>query len=337
MSAITHAKVPTGTRSRSPSRPTPREADPGLSRPGLGQANQMPEVLTADLQIAYEASGPGQGRPLVAVHGWPDDPTCWERVLPALEDAGYRVLRPYLRGFGPTRFRSPDKPRSGQIGALGHDLAAFLEALDLGEVVLVGHDWGARAAYVVGALFPERVERIVAISAGHVTNRPDAPLSWPLTRAYWYEWLVATTRGRRAIAEDRRGFCRYLWETWSPSWSFDEREFDRAAQAWDNPDWPEISVHAYVHRWGEADGDPAYEEIERRLLEPATVTVPTLLLHGADDADNLPETTEGKEDLFTAGYERVLLNGVGHFPPREASRDVAGAILGFAGQPERPV
>ena len=287
-------------------------------------------VLTPDLEVACEVSGPAGGRPLVAVHGWPDDPHCWDGVLAPLHDAGYRVIRPWLRGFGATRFRSPEKLRSGQIGALGRDLADLLEALALRDVVLVGHDWGARAAYVVGALFPERVGRIVAISAGHVTNRPDAPLSWPLTHAYWYEWLVATERGRRAMHEDRRRFCRYLWETWSPSWTFDDAAFEQAAQAWDNDDWPQITVHAYLHRWGEADGDPAYEDIERRLLEPAPVLRPALVIHGAEDADNLPETTEGKDDLFAERYERLVLNAVGHFPPREAPRQVADAVLRFS-------
>jgi pimeloyl-ACP methyl ester carboxylesterase len=288
-------------------------------------------VLTHDLEIGYEASGPETGEPLVAVNGWPDDPSCWDEMLPVLHKAAYRVVRPYLRGFSPTRFRSPEKLRSGQIGALGHDLADFLDTLDLRDVVLVGHDWGARAAYVVGALFPERVKRIVAVSAGHVTNRPDAALSWPLTRAYWYEWFVATERGRRATRDDRRGLCRYLWETWSPSWTSDTAAFDRAARSWDNDDWPQVSVHAYLHRWGEANGDPAYEEIERRLLEPAPLLRPTLVIHGAEDACNLPETTEGKDDLFDAGYERLVLDGVGHFPSREAPERVTEAIL--AGRP----
>ncbi|MBO0874255.1 MAG: alpha/beta hydrolase [Pseudonocardia sp.] len=288
----------------------------------------MRTVVTSDLEIACEVSGPVGGNPMVAVHGWPDDPHCWDALLPALHAAGYRVFRPYLRGFGATRFRDPEKQRSGQIGALGKDLADLLDALDLRDVVLVGHDWGARASYVVGALFPDRVRRIVAISAGHATNRPDAALSWELTHAYWYEWFVATERGRAAMRDDRRTFCHYLWKTWSPSWAFEPAAFEQAALAWANEDWPAITVHAYLHRWGEAAGDPAYDEIERRLAEPAPLLRPTLVVHGADDADNLPETTAGKEGLFHAGYRRLLLDGVGHFPPREAPAAVAEAILG---------
>jgi pimeloyl-ACP methyl ester carboxylesterase len=284
-------------------------------------------ITTPDLEIACEISGRSDGQPLVAVHGWPDDPHCWDGVLPRLHEAGYRVIRPYLRGFGKTRFRDSQKIRSGQIAALGQDLADLLDALAVDDVVLVGHDWGARAAYVVGALFPRRVERIVAISAGHATNRPGAPLSWELAHAYWYEWFVATERGRRAMHEDRRSFCQYLWATWSPTWTVDPAQFRQAAESWDNDDWPLITVHAYRHRWGEADGDPAYEQIERSLAGPAPVLRPTLVIHGSNDADNLPHTTASQGHLFRAGYQRLLLDGVGHFPPREAPTLVADAIV----------
>lgn len=290
-------------------------------------------IATSDLEIACVISGPVDGQSLVAVHGWPDNPHCWDGLLPSLHAAGYRVIRPHLRGFGKTRFRDGQKMRSGQIGALGKDLADLLDSLDLTNVVLVGHDWGARAAYVVGALFPQRVERIVAISAGYATGRSDARLRWDLAHAYWYEWFVATERGRQAMHEDRRSFCRYLWATWSPSWTFDDTEFQQAARSWDNDDWPLITVHAYLQRWGEAQGDPAYEQIEHRLAEPAPVLRPTLVIHGSEDADNLPHTSAGQEDLFPAGYRRVLLEGIGHFPPREAPELVAQAILSTRDSP----
>ncbi|KOT78262.1 alpha/beta hydrolase [Streptomyces rimosus subsp. pseudoverticillatus] len=283
-------------------------------------------VDTAALRIAYDVSGPPDGRPVVAVHGWPDDIHCWDGVLPYLHRAGCRVHRPYLRGFGPTRFRSADRRRSGQIGALGRDLADFVEALDLHDVVVAGHDWGARAGYVVGALFPDRISALVAISAGYSTNRSDSAVPYPLAHAYWYEWYMATARGRRAMTEDRRGFCRYLWSTWSPGWSFADADFEQAAEAWDNPDWADITVHAYLHRWGEAPGDPAYQDIEDRLADPPPVRVPALVLHGEQDGDNRAGTTEGQEGLFAGPYERVLLPGIGHFPPREAPRATADAI-----------
>ncbi|WP_406635275.1 alpha/beta fold hydrolase [Amycolatopsis sp. WGS_07] len=289
-------------------------------------------VWTPDLKIGYEADGPPDGRPLVAVHGWPDDPHCWDGVVPELTKAGYRVYRPYLRGFSPTEFRTPDKPRSGQSGALGQDLRDFLEALDLSGVVLAGHDWGARAGYVVGALFPERVSRLVAMSAGHGASGPDTPLDYPLAHAYWYEWFVATKRGQDAMHRDRRAFSRYLWRTWSPGWEFSAAEFDRAALAWDNDDWPQITISAYLHRWGEQDGDPAYAELERELAKPPRVRVPTLVLHGGKDADNLPSTSAGKDELFAGEYRRVVFEDVGHFPPREAPVRTAEEILRWAAE-----
>ncbi|QWF83321.1 alpha/beta fold hydrolase [Amycolatopsis sp. CA-230715] len=284
-------------------------------------------VSTADLEIGYEVDGPAAGPVIVAVHGWPDDVHCWDGVVPRLVAEGFRVYRPHLRGFGPTRFRAPGKPRSGQAGALGADLRDFLDALDLENVLVAGHDWGARAGYVVGALFPARVRALVAMSAGHGASGPDAPLPYPLAHAYWYEWLVATARGRDIVRDDRRGFGRYLWESWSPGWRFSEAEFSRAAQAWENPDWPDITVSAYLHRWGEEPGDPAYADLERELAAIPPVRVPTLVLHGTGDRDNLPSTSEGKDDLFTAHYRRAEFQGVGHFLPREAPARVAREIL----------
>ncbi|WP_211328621.1 alpha/beta fold hydrolase [Thermomonospora umbrina] len=277
-------------------------------------------VKTSCLEIGYERWGPPDGPVVVLAHGWPDDVHCWDEVTPALTEAGCRVLAPYLRGFGPTRFLEDDRPRSGQIGALGHDLAEFIERLDLRDVVVSGHDWGARAAYVVGAVFPERLRGLVAMSAGYAASGPDQEISFPLARAYWYEWFVATRRGRETFDRDRRRICRYLWESWSPGWRFDNEAFERSAAAWDNPDWHAITVHAYLQRWGEAAGDPAYDDLEDRLAHRPPITVPSIVLHGGRDADNLPETTEGKESLFTAGYERNVLPGIGHALPREAPR-----------------
>ena len=287
-------------------------------------------VRTPDLEIGYEVDGPPAGRPLVAVHGWPDDVHCWDEVVPELAEAGFRVFRPYLRGFSPTTFRAPGKPRSGQSGALGQDLRDFLDALDLRDVVVAGHDWGARAGYVVGAMFPERVSRLVAMSAGLGASGPDTPLDYTLAHAYWYEWFVATKRGQDAMRDDRRAFCRYLWTTWSPGWKFAEADFERAAASWDNHDWPPITVSAYLHRWGEEDGDPAYAELERELAKTPRVQVPTLVLHGANDADNLPSTSAGKDHLFAAEYERVVFDDVGHFLPREAPIRAAREILRWA-------
>src|SRR6266542_3749056 len=184
----------------------------GSARPPT-TATMTETIETADLVIAYERSGPGDGRPVVLTHGWPDDVHCWDAVVGTLVEAGCRVYTPYLRGFGPTRFRRQETMRSGQIGALGRDL---LEGLDLRDVVLAGHDWGARASYVASVLVPERVRGLVALSVGYGSTSLDAPISFEQARAYWYQWFFATPKGRRTLEHDRPALCRHLWRLWAP-------------------------------------------------------------------------------------------------------------------------
>ncbi|MBW8727727.1 MAG: alpha/beta hydrolase [Inquilinus limosus] len=263
--------------------------------------------------------------PVVLVHGWPDDVRCWDEVTPQLVAAGCRVLAPYLRGVGPTRFRSAGTMRSGAIAALGQDLADFIEGLGLRDPLIVGYDWGARAGYAVAALFPQRVRGLVAMAAGYATGTPVREMPYELAKAYWYEWLVATKAGREAMEADRRRLCRFLWESWSPGWRFTEAEFEASAASWDNPDWAPISIHAYLQRWGETAGAPEHAELEDRLARSPRIGVPTIVLHGARDGDNLPETSAGKDGFFRGGYERRVLEDVGHFVPREAPDEVVAA------------
>ncbi|NBH01740.1 alpha/beta fold hydrolase [Amycolatopsis sp. SID8362] len=280
-------------------------------------------VRTPRLEIAYHRRGPSSGPVVVLVHGWPDDPSCWDGVVPELAENGFCCVLPYLRGTGPTRFLDDAVPRSGQIGALAADLADFVTALELSDVLLVGHDWGARAGYAVAALFPQRIRGLVAMSAGYATG---AALPYELAHNYWYEWFTATERGRAAYRDDRRELSRYLWSSWSPPWPGRDEQFDRTAPSWDNPDWAEISIHAYLHRWHEAPGDPAYDDIESRLAAAPPIKLPTLVVHGELDRDNTPATTDGKDELFTGWYERQVLAGAGHFVPREAPQATSAAI-----------
>jgi len=286
-------------------------------------------IDTPWLRIAYEEIGRPNGDPIVLVHGWPDDVRCWDAIAPRLADAGARVLTPYLRGCGPTRFHSPNTMRSGAIAALGQDLADFLGALDLRGATVVGYDWGARAGYVGGALFPERIRGLVAMAAGYATSQPIAEMPYDLVKAYWYEWLVATEQGRAAIMRDRRRMARYLWQTWSPGWQFTDEEFERSAASWDNDDWAPISIHAYQQRWGDVAGAPQHENIERRLAAAPPIRVPTIVLHGAVDGDNFVETSAGKDRYFLDTYERTVLDGIGHFIPREAPDKVIEAVRRF--------
>ena len=286
-------------------------------------------IRTPLLDIAYQEWNPAGSRTAVLVHGWPDSPESWGIVADRLAAEDYRVLCPALRGFGATRFLRPDTQRSGELAALGRDLLDFIGALGLRQPVLVGHDWGARATANACGLAPGIASRLVLLSVGYGTNDPAQALSLAQARNYWYHWFMATPRGAEAVRAHAREFTRYMWDTWSPGAWYAPEQFDEAARAFDNPDWPAVVLHSYRHRWGYADGDPAYAADTARLTPAPVLTVPTLVLHGGADACNHPATSEGKDAYFTGGYERRVLEGVGHFPQREAPQAVAQAILKF--------
>ena len=289
----------------------------------------MQFVETPKLRIGYEEWNAGAGRTIVLLHGWPDSPRCWTGVAPVLAAAGWRVLAPALRGFSPTTFRDAATPRSGQLAALGRDLLDFVAALRLQQPVLVGHDWGARAAANACGLAPGVASKLVLLSVGYGTNDPDQPLALEHARNYWYHWYMATPRGERALREDRQAFCRFMWDTWAPPGWYSAAEFEATAQAFDGPDWADVVLHSYRHRWGHAAGDPGYAADEAALQPAPVLAVPTLVLHGAADGVNPPASSAGKERYFSAAYERRLLPGVGHFPQREAPQAVAAALLDF--------
>jgi pimeloyl-ACP methyl ester carboxylesterase len=297
---------------------------------GVSRRQQRLTCRTKELDVAYAVTGPIHGRPLVLVHGWPDDIGCWNKVTEHLRIHDFRVYAPYLRGTGPTRFLSDTTMRSGAIAALTLDLAQFLDVLDLEDVLLAGYDWGARAAYGVAALFPRRLASLIVASAGYATSMSPSAMPYDLGRAYWYEWYAATSQGQKAYRDDRHRLCRYLWKTWSPKWLGRDDELDAVMDSLDNPDWAEVSIHAYRQRWHDAEGAREHECEERSLADAPMIGVPTIMLQGADDGDNLPVTSEGKEKYFTGGYERRLLPDVGHFVPREAPQAFADAIVEMA-------
>jgi pimeloyl-ACP methyl ester carboxylesterase len=289
---------------------------------------ELKQLETPELSIAYLEMGETSGAPLVMVHGWPDDVTAFSGVAARLKGAGLRILAPYLRGFGPTRFKTTAAMRSGQLSALADDLDKFISALGLGPVTLLGHDWGARACYIFAALHPARVRALLALSVGYGTNDPAQSISYAQAKNYWYHWFFATARGAAALSSDRRGLAEFLWRAWAPRWRFSAAELEQAASSWDNPDWVAITLHSYRHRWGFAAGDPRYDGLERQLASPPMITVPTIVLHGTEDGATMPETSAGKEHFFTARYERRLIE-CGHFIPREAPDEVVRAIRGL--------
>jgi len=292
-----------------------------MSRPIL-------RVTTPLLEIGYEADGPASGEPVLLLHGWPDDVRTYDGVRPALHTAGFRTIVPWLRGFGPTRFLSHSTPRSGQISAMAQDVLDFAEALGLDRFRLVGHDWGARIAYFLASIAPARIERMVTMSAGWDPGAWKTP-GLPQARNFWYQWFMATERGADVVRGDGVAFTRFLWSTWSPPDWFDEPTFAITACSFENPDWPDITLHSYRVRWDEAEPDPRYADLERRQQEARTISVPTLLIHGGDDRCVDPSTSEGKDRNFTGTYERRVIPGVGHFLAREAPQTVAEWVVEF--------
>ena len=219
-------------------------------------------VHTPTLEIAYLEVGPPDGPPVILLHGWPSDPHDWDGVAPPLADSGCRVLMPWLRGYGPTRFLDPATPRSGQQAALGADLRDFMDALGIGQAILGGYDWGGRAACVVAALWPERVRGLVSITGYNIQNIPASgqPASAVTELRYWYQWYFQTERGRAGLRANRRDLARLLWRLWSPNWRFDDATFDRTAASFDNADFVEVTIQSYRHRYANAPGDPALED-----------------------------------------------------------------------------
>jgi pimeloyl-ACP methyl ester carboxylesterase len=287
-------------------------------------------VQTPVLTIGYEDRGGPQGFPVILLHGFPDDVRAWDDVAPALVKAGYRVLVPYLRGYGPTRFLDAAAPRMAEQAAIGQDLIDFADALRLPRFAVAGYDWGGRAACIAAALHPERVRAAVLIGGYSIQNtiaapRPAAPEA---ERALWYQWYFNTERGRAGLDANRRSLCRLLWETWSPTWRFSPETYDRTAASFDNPDFVDVVIHSYRHRNGNAPGEARFSEVERRLAERPAIQTPAITLHGAEDGIARPAADSPAERAsFTALLARRIVAGAGHFVPREKPDAVSSAML----------
>ncbi|HEY0331464.1 MAG TPA: alpha/beta hydrolase [Rhodopseudomonas sp.] len=293
------------------------------------ELTQLSQVSTEILDIAVEHSGPEGGIPALLLHGFPYDPRCYDEVVPRLNAAGVRTLVPYLRGYGGTRFRSPQTLRSGEQAALGHDLLELLDALRIERAVVAGYDWGGRAACVVSALWPERVVGLVSCGGYNIHDVPNAgrPVDPAQEARMWYVYYFHLERGRRALIERRRDLTRQLWTMWSPSWAFDDETLQRSVASFDNPDFVEVVIHSYRHRTGHAAGDPRYAASEARLAAQPAITVPSIILHGAEDGITPLVSSENYATHFTGRCQRRVLAKVGHNPPQEAPREFAKAVL----------
>lgn len=293
----------------------------------------MKTIRTRILEIVYEENGAARGRPVILLHGFPDDVHAYDSVAPALAAAGWRVLVPYLRGYGPTRFLRAETPRSGQQAALGRDLADFMDAVGLPRAILAGYDWGGRAACIVAALWPERAAGLVTIGGYNIQNiavagKPDAPAT---EYRRWYQWYFHTERGRAGLAANRAALCRLLWELWSPNYRFDDAAYEQTASSFENPDFVEVVIQSYRHRYGAAPGDPALEPIEAQLASQPQITVPTISLHGECDGVSPPGDIEREARHFAGPYQNRAIPVAGHFLPREAPEAVVRAICELAG------
>ena len=328
--AVTVASAQLGVIAFANARSAEATATPPPIKPGTRTSfGSLRQIDAGQLNVGYAEAGPGNGPAVVLLHGWPYDIHSFVDVAPLLASAGYRVVVPYLRGYGTTRFLSSVTLRNGQQSALAQDIVDLLDALKIQKAILGGFDWGARTADIIAALWPERCKALVSVSgyligsqkAGKVPLPPQAEFQW------WYQYYFATERGREGYDKYRREFSKLIWQLASPKWNFDEATFVRSAAALDNPDHVSIVIHNYRWRLGLAEGEAKYDELEARLAASPNITVPTITLEG--DANGAPHPEPGAyAQKFSGKYEhRTIDGGVGHNLPQEAPQAFAQAIL----------
>jgi pimeloyl-ACP methyl ester carboxylesterase len=289
----------------------------------------LKQVDAGDLEVGYAEAGPADGPAVVLLHGWPYDIYSYVEVAPLLAAEGYRAIVPYLRGYGTTRFLSGETFRNGQQSVLALDIIALMDALEIGQAILAGYDWGARTANVIAALWPERCKAMVSVS-GYLIGSPEAnklPLPPKAELQWWYQYYFATERGRAGYDRHRHDFARLIWQIASPEWNFDDATFERSAASLNNPDHVSIVIHNYRWRLGLAEGDPRYDDLEKRLAGGPVITVPTITLEG--DANGAPHPDSSSyANKFSGRYShRVIKGGIGHNLPQEAPQAFTEAVV----------
>ena len=281
------------------------------------------------LNVAYYEAGPADGPAVVLLHGFPYDIHSYVDVAPMLAARGCRTIVPYLRGYGPTRFREESTPRSGEQAAIGADLIALIDALDISRAVFAGYDWGGRAACVAAALWPERCTGLVSVNGYLIQDIAKAMIPMKPEREVplWYQYYFQLERGRAGLAVNRRAIARILWRQWSPNWDFDDATFARTAAAHDNLDYVEVVIHSYRHRFGLADGDPQYAGLQQRLASLPVIAVRAITLDG--EADGVAPATDGSASAakFTARREHRVIERAGHNLPQEEPEAFAEAVM----------
>jgi pimeloyl-ACP methyl ester carboxylesterase len=295
----------------------------------MNSLQPLRQVTAGVLDVALFETGPQDGLPVFLMHGFPYDIYSYADVAPLLAAQGCHVFVPYLRGFGGTRFLSEATPRSGEQAALGADLLALMDALAVPRAVLAGYDWGGRAACVVAALWPQRCAGLISLNSYNIQNiakamEPDTPQN---ERSLWYQYYFHSERGRAGLTADRSALCRLLWALWSPTWEFDAATFARSAAAFDNPDFVDVVIHSYRHRFALVAGDPALADLERRLAAQPPITVPSITFDGVDDGVRPPATAAQHMHFFTGPRSHRLVPGAGHNLPQEKPQLFADAVL----------
>jgi pimeloyl-ACP methyl ester carboxylesterase len=297
--------------------------------PSSKRLEPLRQIDAGVLKIAYYEEGPADGPVAILLHGFPYDIHSYVDVAPQLAAQGCRVIVPYLRGFGRTRFRDPATPRSGEQAAIGADVLALINALGIKRAVFAGHNWGGRAASVAAVLWPERCAGLVTVNSYLIQDlsRAMVPISPQYEIALWYEYYFQLERGRAGLAANRREIARILWDQWSPDWDFEDAAFERTARAYDNPDYVDVVIHSYRHRFGLAAGDPRYTDLQRRLASMPPITVPSITLDG--DADGVLPASDGRASAskFTGRRMHRVVPGAGHNLPQEAPEAFAAAVM----------
>ncbi|MFF2808559.1 alpha/beta fold hydrolase [Streptomyces sp. NPDC058000] len=317
--------------SAAPRRPAGATTTTAAGPRGSGGFPPLKTVRAGLLEVGYAEVGPAHGPPVICLHGWPYDIHSFAEVAPLLAAEGHRVIVPYLRGHGTTRFVSPRTFRNGQQSALALDVIALMDALGLEKAVLAGFDWGARTADIIATLWPERCKALVSVGGYLVVNleanlRPLAPAT---EHAWWYQYYFATERGRIAMEDKakRHDLTRLVWDTVSPTWHFDDATFARTAAAFENPDYAAVVIHNYRWRLNLAEGEPRYEPYEKRLATRPVVAVPTVTLDAERDPFTAPGDGSAYRDRFTGPYDHRTLKGIGHNLPQEAPEAFARAVI----------
>ena len=287
-------------------------------------------IQTPVLNVGYGDHGDPSGFPIILLHGFPYDVRSWDGVVPSLTEAGYRVLAPYLRGYGPTSFRDPASPRMAQQAAIGQDVVDFAQALDIDRFALAGFDWGLRAACITSILHPEMVTAFVAIGGYSVQNTVsrEQPASALSEARRWYQWYFNTDQGRVGLEKNRMDIIRHLWETWAPKWNYTDEVFDRSAQSFDNPDFVDITLHSYRHRHMNAPGEERFVGVEHELAKGPPITVPSIVLRAADSGFGSPSQDPSEDQKnFTNLVARRIVAGAGHDLPVQRPDEVSEALI----------